>query len=141
MNLKRYVDAKTKVEKSQVVHSIVEHLRQSSAVGGFVKKNHRTGRYMVVSDQLAREKVGHALRDSLGKSGGQHRQGQDYDPHRMEMVKRNIVMQAEQTIFKSLDLYHGRTETGIITPDLNASLDVSQHESSRAASPNMLLPI
>lgn len=144
MNLKRYVNAKTKVKKSQVVHSIVQHLRHSTSVGGFIKKNHRTGRYMLVSDHLAREKVGHALRDALSTIKRHQRD----DPSKMELNHQDNVSQAEQAIFKSLDLYPDNTtsygeETGIMfKPDLNASLDpvnlAVYEQSSRACSPVMM---
>lgn len=129
MNIRRYVYAKTKIAKSQVVHSIVEELRQSSAVGGFVKRNHITGRYMAVSDYLAREKVGHALRDALNVIKRHQRD----DPYEMELDKQENVVEAEQAIFKSLNLYRGRQETEMFKRDLNASLDISQYESSSAA--------
>lgn len=133
MNLKRYVTAKTKIAKSQVVHSIVEHLRQSSAVGGFVKKNHATGRYMAVSDDLAREKVGHALRDALNVMK-RSQQRAAHDPYKFELNSRENIYEAEQAIFRSLDLYRGKQTSVIYEPDLNASLDVSSLDVSQCES-------
>ena len=66
MNLEKYHNAKNKVEKSIIVTSIVDLIREGSPVnGGFVKKSAVTGRWMSINDKLAREKVGHALRDAL----------------------------------------------------------------------------
>ena len=106
MNLKRYVEAKTKIDKSQVVHSIVDQLRQSTSIGGFVKKNHATGRWMAVSDYIAREKVGHALRDSLNTI----KRAQREDPFRVELNQRENIIEAEEAIFRSLDLWRSRRE-------------------------------
>ena len=127
MNLKRYVNAKTKVDKSQVVHSIVEDLRESSAVGGFVKKNHVTGRWMAVNDYLAREKVGHALRDALNSIKRAQRQ----NSYKVEKDKEETLCEAEQAIFKSLDLYRGGYESSDdYESKLNASFDAYEPDPS-----------
>lgn len=127
MNLKRYVSAKTKVDKSQIVHSIVQDLRESSAVGGFVKKNHVTGRWMAVNDYLAREKVGHALRDALNSIKREQRQS----PYKLEMEKKENVNEAEQSIFRSLDLCRGGYEsTDDYESKLNASFDAYEPDPS-----------
>jgi len=119
MNLKQYVQAKTKIDKSQVVHSIVDHLRQSSSVGGFVKKNHATGRWMAVSDYIAREKVGHALRDALNNI----KRAQREDPYRIELQRHENICEAEQAIFKSLNLCQRKSEPDDYESKLNASFD------------------
>lgn len=134
VNLRRYVYARTKVEKSQVVASIVEHLRESSSVGGFVKKNHRTGRYMAVSDALAREKVGHALRDALNVM----KRAQRDSPFKIACLdKRETLFEAQEAIFKSLDLCRRHDESNeedtpdtcvSSAPNLNASFNVCEQE-------------
>lgn len=62
MNLQRYLSASSKIEKTLVVMSIVDTIRESSPEGGFVKQHPTTGRWFEVGDHLAREKVGQALR-------------------------------------------------------------------------------
>ena len=60
-----YANAPSKLDKSIVVSSIIEMVRtQSPLNGGFLKRT-RTGEFRIVSDRVAREKVGQALRDSL----------------------------------------------------------------------------
>lgn len=63
--LPQYFNASSKLEKSLLVSSIVEAVREKSPEGGFVKKDHATGKWFEVGDQLAREKVGQSLRDFL----------------------------------------------------------------------------
>jgi hypothetical protein len=65
MNLKRYQNARCKVDKTLVVIGIVNSIRKSSPCGGFIKKCTKSGRWISMSDEAAREKVGHCLRDML----------------------------------------------------------------------------
>ncbi len=66
-NLKTYEMARSKHERSMVVTTIVDAIRecQSWERGGFVRKDTATGRWYEVGDKTAREKVGHALRDAI----------------------------------------------------------------------------
>eukprot|EP00542_Grammatophora_oceanica_P018980 CAMPEP_0194049290 /NCGR_PEP_ID=MMETSP0009_2-20130614/30234_1 /TAXON_ID=210454 /ORGANISM="Grammatophora oceanica, Strain CCMP 410" /LENGTH=193 /DNA_ID=CAMNT_0038695403 /DNA_START=238 /DNA_END=819 /DNA_ORIENTATION=+ len=63
--LSTYSSAKSKLEKSVVVSSIVDTIRAKSPNGSFVKHDTSTGTWYEVSDRLAREKVGQSLRDAL----------------------------------------------------------------------------
>lgn len=63
MNLKRYQSSKCKVDKTMIVVGIVNAIRRSSPMGGFIKKDRDNGRWISMSDEGAREKVGHCLRD------------------------------------------------------------------------------
>lgn len=58
MNLKRYQAATCKVDKTLVVVGIVTSIRRANPPGGFIKKNNKTGRWVSISDEGAREKVG-----------------------------------------------------------------------------------
>jgi hypothetical protein len=66
-NLNTYTNAKTKHEKSMVVTVAVDAVTESSTQerGGFVRKDLVSGRWYEVGDKIAREKVGHALRDAI----------------------------------------------------------------------------
>lgn len=61
-NVEKYSRA-SKLEKSVIVSSIVEKIREASPEGGFVKKEGKA--WFEAGDFLAREKVGQRLRDSL----------------------------------------------------------------------------
>ncbi|CAB9497654.1 Nitrilase family, member 2 [Seminavis robusta] len=65
MNVKRYQNTKCKVDKSLIVIGIVNSIRKASPCGGFIKKCQTTGRWISMSDEAAREKVGHCLRDMI----------------------------------------------------------------------------
>lgn len=61
--LEKYSSATSKLEKSLIVSSIVDSVRDASPDGGFVKKD--GGRWYEVGDHIAREKCGQSFRDLL----------------------------------------------------------------------------
>jgi len=61
-NVDRYVDAPSKTDKTTVVLSIVERVRQEGSY--FVKQDDK-GSWYDIGDAQAREKVGHSLRDQV----------------------------------------------------------------------------
>jgi hypothetical protein len=61
--LEEYNKATSKLDKSLLVSSIVESVRQASPDGGFVKE--RDGQWFEVGDHMAREKIGQTFRDIL----------------------------------------------------------------------------
>lgn len=63
--LPQYNACRSKLEKSLIVTTIVDSVRDVSPDGGFVKKNEATGVWYDVGDALAREKIGQTLRDQL----------------------------------------------------------------------------
>lgn len=63
-NLPRYNAAKTKMDKSLIVTSIVDAVRYSSPNGGFIKQD-KNGMWHDVGDAIAREKIGQTLRDQV----------------------------------------------------------------------------
>eukprot|EP00542_Grammatophora_oceanica_P022020 CAMPEP_0194033078 /NCGR_PEP_ID=MMETSP0009_2-20130614/5876_1 /TAXON_ID=210454 /ORGANISM="Grammatophora oceanica, Strain CCMP 410" /LENGTH=726 /DNA_ID=CAMNT_0038673689 /DNA_START=502 /DNA_END=2682 /DNA_ORIENTATION=- len=63
LHLKQYMEATTRLEKTMVVNLVVEAIQEAG--GRFLKQNKDKTWYMV-HNKLAREKVGHALRDAVG---------------------------------------------------------------------------
>jgi len=63
-NWERYNNAKGRCERTAIVVSIVKFLREDRHVR-FLKKDTRTKRWFIVHDSVAREKVGHAIRDAI----------------------------------------------------------------------------
>jgi hypothetical protein len=55
-------------ERSAIISNIVATMRKSSRVGGFVRLDILTHRWYEVGDKIARDKVGHALRDAMSES-------------------------------------------------------------------------
>ena len=66
--IKRYHDcfgkAKTRLERMDVVTNVIEEVRSKGM--GFIKQDDSSGTWSVVSDRLAREKVGNMFRNSQG---------------------------------------------------------------------------
>ncbi|KAG7348969.1 hypothetical protein IV203_011566 [Nitzschia inconspicua] len=66
-HLEKYMEVKSRQQKSRIVSSIVDGIKHSAGQegGGFVRKDLLTRQWFRVSDKLAREKVGQALRDAI----------------------------------------------------------------------------
>jgi hypothetical protein len=100
MNLTRYVEAKTRTDKSTVVDNIVDQILDASQNGGFVKRND-LGLWYVATTPVAREKVGHALRDCI--TAPLRRKSKS-----TEVERRSSIKQAQDTILQTC-LRHTRT--------------------------------
>jgi hypothetical protein len=61
--LNDYMKADNRFEKSLVVHSIVDIIH--AAGGRFLKRDFQLGKWYELSDNQAKEKVGHAIRDAV----------------------------------------------------------------------------
>ena len=61
--LDKYSKAQSRIERSIIVTSIVDMIRNASPVGAFIKQEN--GRWYEVSDHVARERVGAIIRDCL----------------------------------------------------------------------------
>lgn len=82
INLPAYREATSKLEKSMIVMSVVDMVRSISPNGGFIKQDHKTGRWYQITDHMCREKVGQTLREALIQ--------QDPDKRAKKRVKRAI---------------------------------------------------
>jgi hypothetical protein len=51
--------------KSDAIASIVDQVQKNSPLGGFVKRDSRTGRWLRIKESEARDKVGHAIRKAI----------------------------------------------------------------------------
>lgn len=60
-----YLAAKTKLEKSKAIAAIAGMIRSPEYVGDFIKKDVKTGRWHIIPDSEARDKVGHAIRKQV----------------------------------------------------------------------------
>lgn len=55
-NLAKYQATKSKFQKTIIIASIVESVREAAGVGGFVKTDSKSGRYIEIDDGAAKEK-------------------------------------------------------------------------------------
>ncbi len=70
--MRRYLAAKTRVDKGSVIRSIVDEVRGASPhQGRFIRLDHRFGLWIEVGDATAREKVGATIRSIIRKAGGE----------------------------------------------------------------------
>ena len=71
MNLQRYLDAKSRYERSEMILSFVRELRGNANMR-FIKR--RGSKYIELNEKQSREKVGHALRDAAAQARVQENQ-------------------------------------------------------------------
>jgi hypothetical protein len=71
------------------VDEIVKTFSSASPNGGFIKKDASTGRWYKISEQQARDKVGHAMRDAV--------QADDKKSNRQRKKRRSSYKQSSKT--------------------------------------------
>mmetsp|Transcript_177 Transcript_177/g.432 ORF Transcript_177/g.432 Transcript_177/m.432 type:complete len:189 (+) Transcript_177:50-616(+) len=98
-NLDRYLAAKTKIDKGIVVDSIVEKIRET---GSFVKQDPKTKLWHEIGDQLAREKVSHALRDTLSAQQEAARREAKAPSKQSFEQKQSSLLELQRSIFRQL---------------------------------------
>jgi hypothetical protein len=65
LNLNRYHESLSKMEKSTIVHGVVKAQRDCCEIGGFLKKKKGGDEWISIGGSEATEKVGHCLRDMI----------------------------------------------------------------------------
>merc|ERR1739838_72417 len=65
MNIKRYTEAPTREEKTQVIKSVISMLQNTEGAGARFIKKVGENTYVRLKDKQIREKVGHAFRDMI----------------------------------------------------------------------------
>jgi hypothetical protein len=98
-NLKAYVDAPTRRDKSDIISEVAEQVRKGCHGGGFVRKD-KDGQWTEVGPTMAREKVSHAFRDSLLKQNRRRGDGEE-----KEASRARSWMKAQDRIFSMLHLH------------------------------------
>jgi hypothetical protein len=94
MALEKYGKATNKYEKTLLVSSIVDEVRDRSPEGGFVRQE-ANGLWYEVGDHLAREKAGQNLRDGLSK---QYKSSTKAKRRRREVISADLVCDVENII-------------------------------------------
>ena len=101
----RYVNARTKLDKSMVLSAIVEKVREEN--GGRFIKQRKGGEWYEIGDEQAREKVGHAIREAIA-AGEKKSQAAPPSPKQqgetpMEFQsKRTDLLSTQLSIFEDL---------------------------------------
>ena len=134
LNLRKYMDAGSRMEKTLVVNSVVEAIHEAG--GRFLKQDPKTGRWHQVNTKMAREKVGHALRDAVGmrlkmgnkSSGGSNNNNNSNGNHLQGVQNANLS---------------SNIPTSILSLRERRSSDVAQERAKRHSvveRPSLLLP-
>lgn len=99
-SLKRYNKATNKVTKSNVVTDIVDSVREEAKTiggAGFIRQEN-AGYWVEIGDTLAREKVGHALRDCIKNRKKRSERKPKVEPP-LQYEKQQAMFQKQQSIF------------------------------------------
>ena len=107
INLHKYMNAASRFEKSLVVNSIVDQIKEtsSSTCGGFVKKDPLTGRWYALGDEPSREKIGHTLRVAAAvasKSVCKRQSASSIERYNCQNMQRTCLLASQEAIFTSL---------------------------------------
>jgi hypothetical protein len=84
-----YMGADNRFEKALVVHTIVDTIREAG--GRFLKRDFHLGEWYELSDQQAKEKVGHAIRDAVSSYESKNNQDEDEDKDKDKNKKQKAV--------------------------------------------------
>lgn len=108
-NVQRYIDAPAKSDKTEVVNSLVREIREQ---GGLFLKQDAFGCWYDIGDALARDKVGHSLRDQVTGIKKQAREAAQQEQHRpmFKQAKQQMQMKLRET---DDDAYMSDTEADI----------------------------
>ena len=107
INLHKYMNAASRFEKSLVVNSIVDQIKEtsSSSCGGFVKKDPLSGRWYALGDEPSREKIGHTLRVAAAvasKSVCKRQSASSIERYNCQNMQRTCLLASQEAIFASL---------------------------------------
>jgi hypothetical protein len=121
--LDEYSRAKSKVDKSGVLSTVVAQIRAKSPNGGFIKQDD-SGRWFEVGDFLAKEKTSQSFRDAL------------HERYKSSNVSKKKRRQEEQT--RATERFRGITRAHSDGPGIQW-LSLSTDRSLAAASTSQVL--
>ena len=93
MNLQRYLDTKSRYERSEMILAFVRELRSEAHIR-FLKR--RGSKYIELDEKQSREKVGHALRDAAAQARAQQNQNQQKHQRRNPVSRSKLSRQKHQ---------------------------------------------
>ena len=130
-----YVAARTKLEKTQVIASVVDKVRRDSPGGGFVKRDFHSGLWFEIGDDKARDKVGHAIRRAIedGKKQSKNKSSEAKTKMKSTVADAASKLSSASGGLPSLDDFDGgeaqRVSKQLQTKslDLDGKISSSQH--------------
>lgn len=128
-HVERYLQAKTRNERSLMIIEVVDLVRSRSPSGGFVKFCDKQNCYVEVGDARAREKVGHSLRQAINSNKNQEKQ----KPGRIFVgVKSNNKSWSETIEAAFASNAATPTEVAAIAPSIPATRDNTDNAPSQS---------
>jgi hypothetical protein len=133
-HVRAYLTARTKLDKSLVLNTIVEQVRRQ---GRFIKRG-KDGRWHEIGDDVAREKVGHAMREAIA-AGDKSKAAAAQPPTSAEATADGPghVVQKEDFQAKQSDLLLAQLS---IFQGLVGASSSSNSSNNEAAAPNAAFP-
>lgn len=93
-----YLNARTKLDKSAVLSTVLDLVRsQNKGQARFISR--KDGRWVEISDDRAREKVGHSMREAIVASDGAEERAEAL---RRFDSKQNDLLALQRAIFEDL---------------------------------------
>ncbi len=108
MNVQRYIDAASRTAKSHVIRNVVKIFRED--IGASFVKQGADGKFVLVSDKVVRQKVGHALRDHATFHLGNGIQLRSSSSSCREVTRSNTSISSSNASFSS-DLSQQSTQS------------------------------
>ncbi|CAB9517896.1 Nitrilase family, member 2 [Seminavis robusta] len=134
--VEEYKKARTKLDKSTILSTIVAEVRTRSPIGGFIRKDPKTGRWSEVGDFLAREKVSQSFRDVLSDS--YRSSNKTKRQRRIEEQARSAEINSEMQRIAMEQLRSGQTDKSLyeIICQQQSMLDQTKPEKKDTSSPS-----
>lgn len=103
MHRERYQSCKSREEKGRVTSQVIRSIKESG--GRFLRKNEETGYYEAANDEVAHEKVSHALRsakDPTKKLPRKRKRSSTKPPTPEDEERYQFIMREQQKILQEL---------------------------------------
>jgi hypothetical protein len=120
-----YLAAKTKMDKSDAIAEIVDKIQASSTMGGFIKKDNKTGRWHRITDGEARDKVGHAIRKAVQRL-------EEANPKHAAKLKKDHEEEKRSVGGAKMRMRVGRSSCRTTSPTIVTMETSSRHETMAA---------
>lgn len=80
LNLKRYYEGQSKLDKTAVVQQVLDAMREASPSGGFLKPD-SSGQtvWLSVGERETKEKIGHCMRDMIAAMREEERRKEQFE--------------------------------------------------------------
>lgn len=116
-HLDQYISAETRIDKTNIVNSITESIRETNC--RFVHYDESVQHWYEIGDQLAREKIGHTIRDAnIAKKKKAALQAKTIDiVHASQAQFQDLLRTQQRLFYESLIEDQQRNNTNLVVVD------------------------